>query len=164
MGKTLVEMAADIVQSQSSSTGMNVEEITLSLQSIYEKLQSLQQNEVQRNEDVHEVLPEAVGISPEKSILKNKIICMECGQEFKMLSPKHLSTHDLTTRDYRKKYGFKLRQPLCCRALSAERKKAGKKRGIPENLKKAIEGKKKRSAAKATKSTTNKKTLAKAKK
>lgn len=164
MGKTLVEMAADIVQSQSSSKGMNVEEITLSLQSIYEKLQALQHDEAQRNEDGHEVNLASISISPEKSILKNKIICMECGQEFKMLSPKHLASHDLTTRDYRKKYGFKLRQPLCCRSLSAERKKAGKARGIPENLKKSIEAKKKKTLVKANKNQTNKKTSSKAKK
>ena len=65
-----------------------------------------------------------------------------------MLSPKHLRSHGLTGREYRTKYGFSLRQPLCAKSLSDRRKKAGKARGLPDNLKKAIA---KRKAAGATK-------------
>jgi predicted transcriptional regulator len=64
-----------------------------------------------------------------------------------MLSPKHLRSHGLTGREYRTKYGFSLRQPLCAKSLSDRRKKAGKARGLPDNLKKAIA---KRKAAGAT--------------
>ena len=60
-----------------------------------------------------------------------------------MLSPKHLKSHGLTGREYRAKYGFSLRQPLCAKSLSERRKKAGKARGLPENLKKAIASRKK---------------------
>ena len=60
-----------------------------------------------------------------------------------MLSPKHLKSHGLTGREYRAKYGFSLRQPLCAKSLSERRKKAGKERGLPENLKKAIANRKK---------------------
>jgi predicted transcriptional regulator len=55
-----------------------------------------------------------------------------------MLSPKHLRSHDLTPKEYRKKHGFSLRQPLCAKSLSERRSKSGKKRGLPANLKKAI--------------------------
>jgi predicted transcriptional regulator len=85
-----------------------------------------------------------LAISPEKSLQKNKVICLECGQEFKMLSPKHLKSHGLTSREYRVKHGFSLRQPLCAKSLSDKRKKAGKARGLPENLRKAIAQRKKR--------------------
>ena len=84
-------------------------------------------------------------MAPEKSIQKNKIVCLECGEEFKMLSPKHLRSHGLTGREYRKKWGFTLRQPLCAKALSERRKKAGKDRGLPENLRKSIAKRKKTS-------------------
>ena len=87
-------------------------------------------------------------MAPEKSIQRNKVICLECGQAFKMLSPKHLRSHDLTPKEYRKKHGFSLRQPLCAKSLSERRSKSGKKRGLPENLRKAIaartKGKKKK--------------------
>ncbi len=150
MGKTLLEMAAGIIQAQSSSKSMDTDEITAALQTVYAKLQILQDNELKSSEPV-EPQSEAPNITPDKSILKNKIICLECGNEFKMLSSKHLAAHSLTPREYRLKYGFKLRQPLCCKTLSTERKKAGKARGIPENLKKSIAAKKKRSKKSAKK-------------
>ena len=148
MGKTLVEMAADIIQSQCSSTAMTTEEIGLSLQSTFKKLQDLQYLETQTlQEGVSEPgvkTKSGLALSPEKSLLKNKVICIECGQEFKMLSPKHLKSHGLTSREYRVKHGFSLRQPLCAKSLSDRRKKAGKARGLPDNLRKAIEQRKKR--------------------
>lgn len=155
MAKTLVEMAADIIQGQGSTKDMSIEEMQAALQKTFETLQELQKLEA--GESVDESSPETPQISPQKSILKNKIICLECGEEFKMLSPKHLRSHGLTGREYRVKYGFSLRQPLCAKALSEKRKKSGKERGIPDALKKAIAARKKASTA-TKRQTTRKKT------
>lgn len=149
MGKSLVEMAADIVQAQSASKSMSQDEIAAALQTTYKTLQALQANEQLQSGEEQPKASTAPDLTPDKSIQKNKIICLECGQEFKMLSPKHLASHDLTGREYRQKYGLKLRQPLCAKALSASRKKAGMDRGIPENLKKAIAAKKEKGMAKS---------------
>jgi predicted transcriptional regulator len=155
MGKTLVEMAADIIQSQCSSTGMTTEEISSSLQNIFNTLQNLQSVETNTSyEGIHEAgfnKISSLSHTPEKSLQKNKVICLECGQEFKMLSPKHLKSHGLTSREYRVKYGFSLRQPLCAKSLSDKRKKAGKARGLPDNLRKAIAQRKKRKTKSSTK-------------
>jgi len=152
MPKTLVEMAAEIVQSQAAGKGMTSEDITLALQNTFKTLSALQAEEsrLTSGQQIGEK-PSPVGLSPEKSIQRHKIVCLECGQEFKMLSPKHLRSHGLTGREYRRKYGFSLRQPLCAKSLSDRRKKAGKERGLPENLRKAIEArrKKKEQAAEA---------------
>jgi len=151
MGKSLVEMAADLVQSQCASKAMNTEEITLALQSTFNALQVLQAGEAKMQAGISEGisgLVTASSMSPEKSIQKNKIVCLECGQEFKMLSPKHLRSHGLTGREYRAKWGFPLRQPLCAKSLSERRKKAGKDRGLPDNLRKAIAKRKKNGQAK----------------
>lgn len=154
MGKSLVEMAADLVQSQCGSRSMTTEEISAALQSTFKSLQALQTDEARIIQSG--VLEGACaggdasgpGISPEKSIQKNKVICLECGLEFKMISPKHLKSHGLTGREYRSKWGFSLRQPLCARSLSDRRKKAGKERGLPENLRKAIDKRKKNKKSK----------------
>ncbi len=145
MGQSLVEMAAGIIQSQCTSKNMSTEEIMSALQSTFKALQDLQTAEAggAAGEAVR-----ATDISPSKSIQKNKIICLECGQEFRMLSPKHLKSHGLTGREYREKYGFSLRQPLCAKSLSDRRKKAGKERGLPDNLKKVIAQRKKAAKAK----------------
>ncbi len=155
MAKSLLEMAADIVKSQCQTTAMSGEDIATSLNSTFTSLQNLQAAEV--SGDLADDAP-AVDIKPERSILKNKIICLECGESFTMLSPKHLREHDLDGRSYRKKYGFPLRQPLCAKSLSERRKAAGKERGLPENLRKAIAEKKKKNAKKpSVKKTTKKK-------
>jgi predicted transcriptional regulator len=153
MNKSLVEMAAAIVQSQSSSKAMTTDEVTFALQATFKALQDLQADELKVVTEgaAVEVSSSAPDISPDKSIQKNKIICLECGQEFRMLSPKHLKSHGLTGREYRGKYGFSLRQPLCAKSLSERRKKAGKERGLPENLKKAIASRKKAGVKKARK-------------
>lgn len=163
MGKSLVEMAADIVQAQSAARSMTQEEIAAALQSTFRTLQSLQVNEQDTSGEEQAKVTAATDLSPDKSIQKNKIICLECGQEFKMLSPKHLASHNLDGRQYRQKYGLKLRQPLCAKALSASRKKAGIDRGIPENLKKSIEAKKEKGVAKAKAASTKKSAAKKAK-
>lgn len=149
MAKSLLEMAADIVKSQCQSTAMSSEDIASSLSSTFSSLQNLQVVEARAEAvDAQEEDLPVVDIKPERSILKNKIICLECGESFKMLSPKHLREHGLDGRSYRKKYGLPLRQPLCAKALSERRKEAGKKRGLPDNLRKSIEDKKKKNAKK----------------
>jgi len=137
MGKSLVEMTAEIIQSQISSKQMTTEEIKIALNDTFQTLKALQESE----SVVSEPEPEEVNpaIDPKKSIQKNKVVCLECGQEFKMLSPKHLKSHGLTSKEYRKKHGFSTRQPLCAKALSEKRSQSGKERGLPDNLRKAIE-------------------------
>lgn len=153
MGKSLVEMAAELVQSQCAAKAMSTEEITVALQATFNVLHSLQEGEAKLQAGISEAAAGVVavpGMTPEKSIQKNKIVCLECGQEFKMLSPKHLRSHDLTGREYREKWGLPLRQPLCAKALSERRKKAGKERGLPENLRKSIAKRKKSGKPKKT--------------
>ena len=145
MSKTLVEMAAELVQAQCTTKGMSTDEMTLSLQNAFKALQDLQVEEakVAQGGVLESGLAAAPSMDPKKSIQKNKIVCLECGEEFKMLSPKHLKSHGLNGSQYREKYGFSKRQPLCAKALSERRQKAGKKRGLPENLKAAIAKRKK---------------------
>lgn len=139
MEKSLVEMTAEIIQSQISTKQMTTEEIKVALNETFQALKSLQDTEscgIIGHEPEESTAPPL--LDPKKSIQKNKIICLECGQEFKMLSPKHLASHALDSKSYRKKYGFPARQPLCSKSLSEKRSASGKERGIPENLKKAI--------------------------
>ncbi len=145
MGKSLVEMAADLVSTQINTTEMNTDEISQALNSTFQTLKNLQDAEIS-GQQVGDAQTKPA-MDPAKSIQKNKIVCLECGESFKMLSPKHLRSHDLTLKEYRAKYGFTARQPLCAKALSEKRSKSGKKRGLPENLRKSIaarSGKKKK--------------------
>jgi predicted transcriptional regulator len=142
MSKSLVEMTAELIQSQISGKDMTTDEIKAALNDTYQTLKALQDAEL-AGQTVEGEAGKPV-MDPKRSIQKNKIVCLECGQEFKMLSPKHLKSHGLTAKEYRKKYGFSARQPLCAKSLSERRSKSGKERGLPENLRKAIEARTKK--------------------
>jgi predicted transcriptional regulator len=146
MNKSIIEMAADIVQAQSSARDMSQDEIKAALQEVFNTLRSLQGIESGTAAAGAEA---ELAIAPAKSIQANKIICLECGQEFKMLSPKHLASHGLTSVTYRQKYGFRRRQPLCAKNLSKRRSAAGKERGLPDNLRRSIEARVKKKVAPA---------------
>ncbi len=139
MDKSLVQMTAEIIQSQISSKQMSTDEIKAALNDTFQALKALQDAEscspVGAEAEESTASP---ALDPKKSIQKNKVVCLECGQEFKMLSPKHLASHGLDSKSYRKKHGFSARQPLCAKSLSEKRSASGKERGIPENLQKAI--------------------------
>ena len=140
-------MTAEIIQSQITSKQMTTDEIKAALTETFQALKSLQDAEAG---GVIETETEATTsvIDPKKSIQKNKVVCIECGQEFKMLSPKHLKSHGLNSKEYRKKHGLSARQPLCAKTLSEKRSQSGKERGLPDNLRKAIDARTKKKVTK----------------
>jgi len=80
---------------------------------------------------------EGLPISPEESIQQNKVICLECGREFKQLTHLHLRTHGLTPREYKKKHGLRLTQPLTARSISERRSQRAREIGLAERAREA---------------------------
>jgi hypothetical protein len=66
-------------------------------------------------------------------------------------------------KEYRKKYGFSMGTPLSAKSLTKARSKAAKKRGLPEELKQAIEARRQNKAAKSTQAATETVTVSKPK-
>jgi predicted transcriptional regulator len=150
MTKKLIEIASEIVQTQVSKTHMSAADIAASLRQVFATLQALQKAESGEIElpKIIELAPAKEGqleekppLTPADSIQNDKVICLECGAEFKQLTQKHLLSHSLNPKEYKKKYGFTMRTPLSAKSLTKARSKAAKKRGLPENLIKAIEAK-----------------------
>jgi predicted transcriptional regulator len=145
MGRKIIEIASEIVQTQVSLAPMSSGEITSSLRQVFGTLLELQKAEsgeidLLQVQDAPVAQEKASGaISPENSIQNDKVICLECGAEMKQLTQKHLISHGISSKEYKKKYGFPMRTPLAARALTKARSKAAKKRGLPANLVKAIE-------------------------
>jgi predicted transcriptional regulator len=153
MAKKLLEISAEIVQSQVANAQMSAEEIVSSLKLVFNALQEIQRSEVEgivSDVDDQEELaaPEERDfekkVNPRDSIQEEKIICLECGTEMRQLTAKHLGSHELTPREYKRKWGFPLTQSLSAKALSKARSKAARKRGLPENLRKFQEERKQR--------------------
>ena len=57
-----------------------------------------------------------------KSIRKHSVTCMVCGAVYKQLSARHLSTHDLDLRSYRRRFGIPSDQSLSAKATTALRR------------------------------------------
>lgn len=145
MTKKLIEIASEIVQTQVSVTPMSAADIASSLKQVFitlHELQKAESGEIALSELPKTAYPEEKAptkITPADSIQNDKVICLECGAEFKALTIKHFSAHGMTSKEYRKKYGFTMQTPLIAKAITKARSKAAKKRGLPENLVKAIE-------------------------
>jgi predicted transcriptional regulator len=143
MTKKLLEIAAEIVQTQVGSTRMISADIASSLRTIFNTLHEIQKAETGGTVLAPQMMPEEApkAIDPKDSVKEDKVICLECGAEFKQLTQKHLSSHGMSPKEYRKKYGFTMRTPLSAKSLTKARSKAAKKRGLPENLRKLIASK-----------------------
>ena len=158
MTKKLIEIAAEIVQTQVCLTSMTATDIASSLRQVFSTLQEMQKAEAGGIELVPAA--EATGeapaeekpvLSPANSIENDKVICLECGAEMRQLTSKHLVSHGMSQKEYRKKYGFSMRTPLAAKSLTKARSKAAKKRGLPEKLQKYIEARRRKKAAASTK-------------
>ena len=132
MPKSLVEMASEIVAAQAGHTPMSPEEISEVVRRVFEILKSLQAMEVGQAENSHDEATEK--ISPQDSIQRNRVICLVCGKEFKLLSNRHLALHGLTSRDYKLKYGLPLRQALSAKSLTMARRRIAKEKGLGAKL------------------------------
>jgi predicted transcriptional regulator len=151
--RKLLDIAAEIIQAQASVGQMSAEQIEQSLIRTFSTLQKMQKAEEKGilldRITAEEAAPEEVPAQkkePKESIQDDRIVCLECGTEMRQLTTKHLSSHGLNPREYKKKWGFSLKQPLSARSLTRARSKAAKKRGLPENLVKFLAERKQKKA------------------
>lgn len=112
-----LKQALEIVKAQASVRIMSEEEITSMVKNLSHHLRNLEELPVEQEE------PAALSISPAKSIKEKTITCLECGKSFKIITKKHLMTHNLDADSYREKWGIKKTTPLVCKELQRERRK-----------------------------------------
>jgi len=157
MDKKLLELAVDLVEAQATGNKMAGEEMESSLLRVYNALFLIREAEregrpvdvVGSDEQVNASAEWAQDLEPRASIQEDRVVCLECGAEFRQLTANHLRTHKITPREYKKKWGFPLKQPLSARNLTILRSRSAKKRGLPSKLQQYHEDqrKKKQSAA-----------------
>ena len=156
MGKSLTEMASEIVAAQASHAVMGADEMVAALKKTFDALKNIK--------TIEEGGPEvdAPPVDPRKSIQRNYIVNLEDGKKYKQLTTRTLAKYGLTPAEYRKKWGFSARQPLASKALSAKRRKTAKALGLGERLQEARKAKA-AAAAKAKAKASKAKTKAKPK-
>ncbi len=126
MSQTLLEMTKELVLAQIQSQQITPEALKGVLHSTYETLLNLQNVESSGGngygEGVSERLESQAPVDWKSSITKHTVRCLECGDTFKQLSLRHLSTHDLDPRSYRLKYDIPRTQALSAREVTARRR------------------------------------------
>ena len=139
MEKKLLELAVEIVHAQAAMSKMTAEDIEQALVRVYNALQKMRLAEEQgqsilQAEQGFQASSVTIAADPLSSIQEDKVTCMECKAELRQLTANHLRIHHLTPREYKKKWGFPLKQPLSAKMLTKLRSRSAKKRGLPENL------------------------------
>ena len=132
MSKSLVEMASEIVAAQVRQAAMSPEEISTGVRKVFAMLQQLQALEAGMPGTSEGEGPGK--LTPQDSIQRNRVICLECHKEFKLLSNRHQTLHGMNSREYKLKYGLPLRQALSARSLTLARRKIAKEKGLGEKL------------------------------
>ncbi len=121
MAKSLIELCADIVTAQAQSMPLSQEEMSVSLQQVFQALQDLDRSE---QNTAPETPPSR---DPLASIQRDQVVCLECNKSFKLLANRHLALHGLTPRQYKRKHGIPMTQALSARTLTARRRTLAKK-------------------------------------
>ncbi|MES9994989.1 MucR family transcriptional regulator [Desulfovibrio aminophilus] len=108
--------ALEIVKAQASVRTMTEEEITSMVRKLSQGIQAIAEGGEPQTD-------EGTTCDPQKSVREKSIICCVCGKSFKILTKKHLGSHDMTPVEYREKFGYKKNFPLVCKSLQRERRK-----------------------------------------
>ena len=125
----ILEMVGEVVRAQASHTEMNSEEMAEAIKKLYKALKWV---EVQEKKSAQAAMEPTM--SGPDSIQRNKVICLECGKEFKQISAKHLALHGTDRKAYRQKYGIPSRLALSAKSLSSQRRRVAKERGLGQKM------------------------------
>ena len=124
-----LKQALEIVKAQASVRNMTEDEITSMVKTLAEGIQNVAEGEEKKE-------PTKPSIDPKKAIREKSIVCLECGKSFKVLTKKHLASHDLTPEEYKEKWGYKKSTSLVARGLARERRKKMQEMKLWEKRKK----------------------------
>ena len=109
--------ALEIVKAQASVRTMAEDEIISMVRKLVRGIQAIAGDAPLQNAE------EELGCEPGKSVREKTVTCCVCGKAFKIITKKHLATHDLTPPEYREKFGYKKGMPLVCKSLQRDRRK-----------------------------------------
>jgi predicted transcriptional regulator len=112
-------MARDLILAQIQQKNIAADALDTWLKQVHDTLLALWQREQS---------PHAEPIDWHRSIAHSSITCLECGDAFRQIQPRHLKRHGLTMRTYRERYGIPSDVSLSSRATTLRRRRAIAKR------------------------------------
>ena len=130
--RVLVELTTEIVSAHASVNEMSREDLLDEIQAVFQKLNALVgvEGEVATGVPV-EVKP---AIPLNAAFGAEQVFCMECGKGFTTLKKHIAASHNLSPKDYRKKFKIPAKTPLVAKNYSEAKKKIAQKLGLAEKL------------------------------
>lgn len=136
MATEILKLAAQIVISHASMSELTPKELVEELRDVYHLLSSLEGGLVLPGEMEGEKGLEAEIVRkppiPLQDIVKDKyVVCLECGKRMRTLKAHLRKAHQLTPKDYYRRYSLDPKKfPLVCREYSEQRRKLAKEKGL----------------------------------
>ena len=107
-----LKTAVLLAKEQAGVRTMNEEELTNFVSNLAAGLKKIDNNETE----------DAPAVDVKKAVTENRVTCLVCGKNFKLLSKRHLILHGLTPDEYRAKFGLGRNVPLVCKSLQRKRR------------------------------------------
>ncbi len=125
LNETLVTLTSDIVAAHVSNNDVTVTDLPALISNVYGALAGLGQSA-----PVAEEAPPKPAVSIRSSVKPDKIVCLDCGMELKMLK-RHLMTHHTLSPDqYRARWNLGSDYPLVAPEYAEKRRDLAKKIGL----------------------------------
>jgi predicted transcriptional regulator len=136
MATEILKLTAQIVMSHASMSELTPKELVDEIKDLYHLLSSLEgglvlPEEVEAEKVSAEQLIKKPSI-PLQDIVKEKyVVCLECGKKMRTLKAHLRKAHQLTPKDYYRRYNLDAKKfPLVCKEYSEQRRKLAKEKGL----------------------------------
>ncbi len=125
MTETLITLTSDIVAAHVSNNSVSVDDVPTLITKVYGALAGLGQAAPEP-----EAAPLKPAVSVRSSVKPDKITCLDCGMELKMLKRHLMTHHGMTPEDYRARWNLGADYPLVAPDYAATRRDLAKKIGL----------------------------------
>jgi predicted transcriptional regulator len=137
----IITLTADIVSAHVANNDVAVNQLAGLIREVHRMLATVEQVPV-------DPIKAEPAVAVKKSVFADHILCLDCGQGFKMLK-RHLSTdHQMTPEQYRAKWDLPPTYPMVAAEYAATRSKLAKDAGLGRRAKIPPPSKKKAGRAK----------------
>ncbi|MEN9717290.1 MAG: hypothetical protein RIQ99_168 [Pseudomonadota bacterium] len=121
----LITLTSDIVAAHVSNNNVAVDELPTLISNVYGALAGLG-----HGAPAIEATPLKPAVSVRSSVKADKITCLDCGMELKMLKRHLMTHHEITPEDYRARWGLAADYPLVAPNYAETRRDLAKKIGL----------------------------------
>ncbi len=120
--RTLLFLTADLAKSYLANNQVSSNQLPDLINELHQTLTNLDGTKEERNREP--------AVSIRRSVKKDRIICLECGNGYKTLKRHLRSTHGLTVDAYRERWRLPINYPVVAPVYAEQRSKLAKKIGL----------------------------------